>query len=204
MKTLYLDTTYDLVVALLDEDGRERGRDLHSGQKGASGLLVRLHQLCESTGIRPADIGEVAYAAGPGFYTGMRVAFGIAQTLALGGARTVGYHAHLVPALLGERNYSWVTKAYRGEIFVHVCREGVGESLLVAEATFDPKGLHGTCYVPAAAALDEKLAPLLRGARATCELALNEVASLLPLWRQSPEPELYYFRPPEEEFRPNP
>ncbi len=204
MRTLYLDTTYDLVVALLDGNGRELGRDHHPGQKAASSLHVRLHALCERLGTAPADITEVVYAAGPGFYTGMRVAFGIAETLALAGVRSVGYHAHLVPALLGERDYSWVTKAYRGEIFLHICREGRGESRLVPEVGFDPATLHGFRYVPCAAALDEKLAPLLAGAGETAELAITRAAELLPLWRTLPPPLLHYFRPPEEEFRPNP
>lgn len=204
MRTLYLDTTYDLVVALLDGDGRELGRDHHLGQRAASSLHVRLHTLCERLGISPADVGEVVYAAGPGFYTGMRVAFGIAETLALAGVRSVGYHAQLVPALLGERDYSWVTKAYRGEIFVHICREGRGESRLVPEVGFDPATLHGTHYVPCAAALDERLMSLLAGARHTAELAITRAAELLPLWRLLPTPPLHYFRPPEEEFRPNP
>lgn len=203
MKTLFLDTAYNQVVGLLNEDAHWLGRQTSQGQKSSANLHLQLYQLCQQHQVKPADINRVVYVSGPGFYTGLRVAYGIAETMRLNNVDSLGIYAHEVPMLLGERDYAWVTKAYRGEVFVHTCTAGVGGSSLVPEKDFSVSSLGSKVYIHSVAALDEKL-EALKSSPTTEELIQNNIAKLIPLWRESGTKPLYYFRAPEDEFRPNP
>jgi tRNA A37 threonylcarbamoyladenosine modification protein TsaB len=203
LKTLFLDTAYNQVVGLLDEDANWLGRQTSQGQKSSAKLHLQLHELCQQHGVKAADIRTVIYVSGPGFYTGLRVGYGVAETLSLGGVEALGVYAHEVPRLLGELDYAWVTKAYRGEIFVHTCQSGVGVSHLVSEDLFSVESLGARVYIHSIAALDEKLVALGASLK-TEELIQVNIRRLLPHWRETGTKSLFYFRGAEEEFRPNP
>ncbi len=203
MKTLFLDTAYNQVVGLLNEDAHWLGRQTSQGQKSSANLHLQLHELCQQHQVRAAEIKTVVYVSGPGFYTGLRVGYGIAETLRLDGVESLGIYAHEVPMLLGERDYAWVTKAYRGEVFVHTCQSGVGVSRLVPEREFSARALGAKVFIHSTAALDEKLIDL-QSCPTTEELIQSNIQKLLPQWRSSGTKPLFYFRVAEEEFRPNP
>ena len=204
MKTLFLDTAYNQTLGICDERGGWLCLRHGSGQRSSARLHVDLHEMCTEKGITPQDIGEVLYVAGPGFYTGLRVAYGVAQVLKLSGPKTLTLYNHLVPKWLGYKSYSWVTKAYRGEVFVHECHEGREQSGLMAEDKFLEAKLTGDLFIHHTSALDEKMAAKLVGSQSTEGLIQTHIAKLLPLARQHGEEPLYYFRAPEDEFKPNP
>ncbi len=160
--------------------------------------------MCEECGTAPSDIKEVLYSAGPGFYTGLRIGFGIARMIGLGGAVLRGFHAHEIPALLGLGDYTWVTKAYRGEVFVHRRAEGAAASTLYAEADFLALPLGGKVFIHHPSALDEVTSAKLVGAGLTEELLEKGMPRIVHELRGRGELPLHYFRPPEDEFRPNP
>jgi len=58
-------------------------RHFHAGQRHSELALPALHELLQQAGLDMQAIDGVAYGSGPGSFTGLRIACGIAQGLAL-------------------------------------------------------------------------------------------------------------------------
>ncbi|CAJ48676.1 bifunctional tRNA (adenosine(37)-N6)-threonylcarbamoyltransferase complex dimerization subunit type 1 TsaB/ribosomal protein alanine acetyltransferase RimI [Bordetella avium] len=74
-------------VALLTRRGGVEHLNVleHEGaQEHAERLLPMAQRLLDDAGLRPADLSAVAFGQGPGGFTGLRVACGVAQGVALG------------------------------------------------------------------------------------------------------------------------
>ena len=203
MITLFLDTSYNQTLGLLDEKGNWVRRSTKEGQKSSSILHSELHQLCLEAGIQAAEIKNVLYLAGPGFYTGLRIAFGLAEMLKTEGCTTQGFYSFSIPLLLDVQDYTWITKAYRGEVFVHSCHAGQGTSRLISEKDFLASAWTGPIYIHNASALDQLMAEKLPGAIETEDLMLQNMSKLWTNFLSAQSLELFYFRPPEEEFKPS-
>ena len=202
MKTLYLDTAYNQVIGICDERGQWLEIKESVGQRSSALLHSDLHKMCQSHGLRASDLKRVIYVAGPGFYTGLRIAYGIAQTMKLSGVDTRGLYSYEIPKLLGEQNYTWITKAYRGEVFVFESKNSQGS--LMSEDDFLARDWSGKVYIHHPRALDDKMLAKLSTTQTTENLITQNFAKILPAVALVPEPALYYFRAPEDEFRPNP
>jgi tRNA threonylcarbamoyladenosine biosynthesis protein TsaB len=89
VKILALDTsTEHCSVALLDE-GRVLAVDAPAGQKHSEVLLPMVDGLLEDAGLRLEDLAGIAFGAGPGSFTGLRIACAVAQGLAFGVGKKV-------------------------------------------------------------------------------------------------------------------
>jgi tRNA threonylcarbamoyladenosine biosynthesis protein TsaB len=84
MRVLALDSSTDwLSVALFDGDAwEERGE--RAATAASERALPLAHALLAAAGLRVRDLDGIAFGAGPGSFTGVRIACGIAQGLALG------------------------------------------------------------------------------------------------------------------------
>lgn len=89
MNILALDTSTEFcTVALLrGEAGFER--DEHAGQRHSELILPMVEALLREAGLRLTELSGIAFGAGPGSFTGLRIACGVAQGLALGAGLTV-------------------------------------------------------------------------------------------------------------------
>lgn len=204
MKTLYLDTAYNQILGVV-ENGQWLFHERSSGQKASAILHGTLQRACEKLGMEASDIQQVIYLAGPGFYTGLRTGYGVAETLRLLGKEILSFYAHEVPRILGETNYYWLTKAYRGEIFLHRFVEGKGVSQLVVEKGFSLVPEVGSkVYIHDPLALDGEILEKWAHSPCTENLIHGNINRLIPAWKREDPKDLFYFRAPEEEFRPNP
>jgi len=89
VKILALDTsTEQCSVALLDED-TVHAEEVHAGQKHSELLLPMVDRLLDEAGLRLADVSGIAFGAGPGSFTGLRIACAVAQGLAFGAGKRV-------------------------------------------------------------------------------------------------------------------
>ena len=81
---LALDTAQeDCAAALLDaRTGRVTERVERVGNKHAERLLTLVGEVLMDAGVSKKDVDLVAFGAGPGAFTGLRVACGVAQGLA--------------------------------------------------------------------------------------------------------------------------
>jgi tRNA threonylcarbamoyladenosine biosynthesis protein TsaB len=86
---LAIDTATEVCSVALASDGRISEAVETVGQKHSERVLPMLRQLLQAGGRTLADCDAIAFGAGPGAFTGLRVACGIAQGLAFGAARPV-------------------------------------------------------------------------------------------------------------------
>lgn len=78
-----LETSTDWCSAALWLDGEMIALEERAGNRHAERLLPMLDDLCARAGLKAAALQAVAFGAGPGSFTGLRIACGVAQGLAL-------------------------------------------------------------------------------------------------------------------------
>ena len=84
MRVLALDTSTEYLSLALFLDGEVLARETHAGQRHSELALPLLQVLLADAGVRLNSLDGLAFGRGPGSFTGIRIACGIAQGLALG------------------------------------------------------------------------------------------------------------------------
>ena len=124
MNLLALDTSTEFLSLAL-QVGDEKGYDKiyshyqHAGQAASQLVLPQIQALLDSANIKLQDLHGIAFGAGPGAFTGVRVACGVAQGLGFG----AGLPVHGVNTLLalaqtsGEDKVIACLDARMGEIY---------------------------------------------------------------------------------------
>jgi tRNA threonylcarbamoyladenosine biosynthesis protein TsaB len=138
---LAIDTATDVCsVALLTREGVIE-RSERVGQKHSERALPMVDALLAEAGYRVTDLGAVAFGAGPGSFTGLRIACGLAQGLAWAAELpvvAVGNLRALAAAALAEdasaQRVLCAVDARMNESYVAIYeREGAIESLIERE-----------------------------------------------------------------------
>lgn len=89
LKILALDTSGDYCSVALWRDGAIADREILAGQRQSGLLLDLVHELLYASRQNLNDIDGIAFGAGPGSFTGLRVACGVTQGLAAGADKPV-------------------------------------------------------------------------------------------------------------------
>jgi tRNA threonylcarbamoyladenosine biosynthesis protein TsaB len=84
VKFLAFDTATEWCSAALWLDGACMHREIHAGQKHSDLLVPMLMELLTESGLSLNQLDGLVYGMGPGSFTGLRIACGVAQGLALG------------------------------------------------------------------------------------------------------------------------
>lgn len=84
MRILAVETSTEYCSVALWQDGTVSERCELVGQKHSEELMAMLDALLKDTGYRIQDLDGIAFGKGPGSFTGVRIACGVAQGLALG------------------------------------------------------------------------------------------------------------------------
>lgn len=84
MRIIALETSTEYCSVALWRDGAVTGRCELVGQKHSEVLMEMLNGVLQDAGCRMQDMDGVAFGKGPGSFTGVRIACGVAQGLALG------------------------------------------------------------------------------------------------------------------------
>jgi tRNA threonylcarbamoyladenosine biosynthesis protein TsaB len=84
MKLLALETSTEYCSVALWQDGAVSQRCELVGQKHSEVLMAMLDELLQDAGVKIKQVDGIAFGKGPGSFTGVRIACGVAQGLALG------------------------------------------------------------------------------------------------------------------------
>jgi tRNA threonylcarbamoyladenosine biosynthesis protein TsaB len=84
MPILAFDASTEVCAVALGDAAGWLERQEHAGQRHSELLLPMIRALLAEAGLALADLDGIAFGAGPGSFTGLRIACGVAQGLALG------------------------------------------------------------------------------------------------------------------------
>jgi tRNA threonylcarbamoyladenosine biosynthesis protein TsaB len=144
VKILALETSTQYCSAALWLDGEVRFDGCHAEQRHSQLMLPMIDALLAQSGIKLAEFDAVAFGEGPGSFTGLRIACGVAQGLALGaGLPVIG-----IGTLLAIAQASQATQvlccldARMGEIYAAAYRRAEHEwETIFAPGLFSPATL---------------------------------------------------------------
>lgn len=100
-RILSLETSGDWASAALYADGSVTLSLLKEKNRHTEGLLTLVDEVLSKAGLKAADVDAVAFGAGPGAFTGLRVACGAAQGLAWAVGKPVIAVGNLAAAAYG-------------------------------------------------------------------------------------------------------
>ncbi|CAG0123423.1 tRNA threonylcarbamoyladenosine biosynthesis protein TsaB [Rhodocyclaceae bacterium] len=84
MNILAIETSTEYCSVAVSQNGRISSRCELAGQRHSEFLIAMLDEVLSEAGLTLAQLDGIAYGAGPGSFTGVRIACGVAQGLALG------------------------------------------------------------------------------------------------------------------------
>ncbi|HVW63608.1 MAG TPA: tRNA (adenosine(37)-N6)-threonylcarbamoyltransferase complex dimerization subunit type 1 TsaB [Nitrosospira sp.] len=84
MRILALDTSTEHCSVALLLDGQMLGRETLAKQSHSELLLPMIQQVLQEAAVKLPQLQGIAFGAGPGSFTGLRIACGVAQGLAFG------------------------------------------------------------------------------------------------------------------------
>jgi tRNA threonylcarbamoyladenosine biosynthesis protein TsaB len=87
MKILAFDTSTHWLSVACGDGNAWAARAEHAGEGSSERLLPLIDAVLAEAGVTLRDLDGIAFGAGPGSFTGVRIACGVAQGLALGSAR---------------------------------------------------------------------------------------------------------------------
>lgn len=82
MKFAAIETSTEWCSVALSVDGEVRGVEERAGNQASARVLPMLRQLLDEAGLSARDLDALAFGAGPGSFTGLRIASGVVQGLA--------------------------------------------------------------------------------------------------------------------------
>jgi tRNA threonylcarbamoyladenosine biosynthesis protein TsaB len=82
LNLLALETSTEFCTVALQCGERLLIRKEHAGQRHSERVLPMVDAVLNEAGLQPVDLDAVAFGAGPGSFTGLRIACGVAQGLA--------------------------------------------------------------------------------------------------------------------------
>lgn len=205
MASLFIDSTYDITLGILDNNLGWMKFDKFIGQKASAIIQTETHNMLKPLGLKLSDLESIITIAGPGFYTGLRLSEGFADVLIFSGLKHYSFLSSNIPLLAGIDSGTWMTKAYRGEYFFHSWKGKDARNELVPSkdlekflATVDMSSF----YIHSDSAIDDFSRNMLGDFSATCDLIKKNPQ---PIFSQvllaNMKIDSFYFRAPEDEFK---
>ncbi len=134
MSFLFLDTSEHLVLGLLDGDFRWIDYREVEEKKNSAALHHNIHEMLAKEGMKAAQVQGLFMLAGPGSYTGIRVAEGLGQVFEMAKVPTFSFYHHEIPRFLDVNEGVWISKAFKREYFFHHWKDDSETHQLVPEA----------------------------------------------------------------------
>lgn len=205
MASLFIDSTYDITLGLLDDQLGWIEFKRFYGQKASSIIQTETYNLLKLSKLCLKELTHVITIAGPGFYTGLRLSEGFADVMTFHGSKHLNFLSYDIPFYSGVESGTWMTKAYRGEYFFHHWNKTEKFNKLISTKdlssylkTVDKSNF----YIHSDSAIDDLARELLGSYLTTTSLLENNPRVIFPaVLNESHKTESFYFRAPEDEFK---
>lgn len=145
LKLLAFDTATEWCTAALRLEDGCVFRQVHAGQKHSDLLVPMVMELLADAGLGLRDLDGLAYGMGPGSFTGLRIACGVAQGLALGadlpvlGVSTLEALAEEAWEIHGAEKVATCLDARMNEVYAGLYRrDGAGWRVLAGPVVCPP------------------------------------------------------------------
>ncbi|MFL5784193.1 MAG: hypothetical protein ACJ76H_06270, partial [Bacteriovoracaceae bacterium] len=170
MSVLFIDSSYDITLGLLDDNREWLDLRTFRGQRASHTLQTESYQLLKNSGLQVKDLNAIVSIAGPGFYTGLRLSEGFADVTKFFQVPHFSFYSYEIPAWLGHTEGAWVTKAYRGEYFVFEWNGTHQNKKLIDVKQLGSLVLPTKVFIHSETSLDDKLRPITVNAVSTMDL----------------------------------
>ena len=129
LNLLAIETSGDFLSLAVSRDAAVRTLHIAAGQRHAELILDSIDGLMAEAGIAVRDLNAIAYGAGPGSFTGLRIACGVVQGLALAGSlKVLGVSTLLALAEeSGQPRAIACINARMGEVYYAAYRRGAAD-----------------------------------------------------------------------------
>lgn len=202
MSYLFIDSTYDLTLGVVDDNLEWLSFERFSGQKASAVIQPKAHALLSKHGIDPVDLKGIITVNGPGFYTGLRLAEGFSDVFHFFGVKQFSFYSYEIPLWCGFDKGVWFTKAYRGEYFLYQWASDKSEQkLLGAKDLIIPEQ---QIFIHSELSLDNLTTPLITNPVRTIDLIKDYPGKIFKEVLKGTKRDPFYFRAPEDEFKVNP
>lgn len=190
MKLLVLDTSTEWCSAALWLDGRVQARRVLAEQRHSSLLLPMVDELLRESAMNLRQLDGIGYGAGPGSFTGLRIACAVTQGLALGADLPVAGVSTLqsIAEQAGAERVLTVLDARMAEVYwAAYQRDGAGwravsePALALPESVSVPAGGGWVGAGNGFAALGEVLRPRLAALVRIDDTLMPDAAAMAPL-----------------------
>ena len=194
MHILALETSTEYCSVALWQNGTVIDRCERVGQKHSEVLIEMLDALLREAGVKLAQLDGIAFGMGPGSFTGVRIACGVAQGLALGANLPVVGVCNLqaLAQASGHDKVIAALDARMGEVYHAAYEKRAGEWVAVCEPSLclpqDAPQVAGSDWFGAGSgfvlyggALGERYAGQLAGSNAQAVPQASSVAMLATL-----------------------
>jgi len=191
---LFIDTTQDITIGLLDDKLSWMEYQSLGSKKSSAVLHHMIFSILKKHDLEISEIKSVLYSAGPGSYTGMRVSAGITDIFHWQNIKINSFYHFKIPSYVGVESGAWISKAFKGEYFIHDWEKAEGISRLVKEAELET-AIEGKVLYAGHDNYDQVDIQLTR------DLIRNEPSKIFSrIIADNNYEELYYFRPLEDEY----
>ena len=204
MSYLFIDSTYDLTIGVLDDGLGWLSFERYTGQKASAVIQSKSFELLSAHGLNARSLKGIITVKGPGFYTGLRLAEGFADIFKFFGVNQYSFYSYEVPYWCGVESGIWFTKAYRGEYFLYEWQGEESSQKLISAKELPTSLPEGSYFIHSSLSLDSLSSELIRNPVETHELLKNEPQKIFRQVLKGLNREPFYFRAPEDEFKVNP
>lgn len=135
MHSIYIDTTFNLIIGLLDVNKHWIEYLTFEDKKPSDKIHFEVYQLLEKYNLNINEI-RFFFANGPGSYTGMRLSEGFAKVLELSNIETYSFYHFEILELLNLHDSFWATNAFKNEIFVFEFGNAINKVKLLSPNEF--------------------------------------------------------------------
>ncbi len=198
MLTLFIDTSHYLNLGIFDESLSWIDFESSSEKKSSQIIHKLIFDLLSRNNFQVSHLSRIVYSAGPGSYTGIRVAKGIAEVFNLEGILVNNFWFQDLLTDLSIKDSCFISNAFKGEYFFAFLESGELKQKLIPINDVDLNlEKFSCCYICGDIPAKSKYEKF----KAVIDLVKENPEDIFSkVFKENRLKEVFYYRALEEEF----